>query len=213
MIYYSIYNILLKSSTTLFSYFFFFLCCLQWSLYICMFFFLCYYTSYPRSDWGKSWQDRKGSLLCAWAQRSCSRHGDGWPACGERLTWHGCCVASCAASDSWKNVMGWGGVSLRQPGFLLPSTGSGVFFSLGFGPRSNTALVCGAARETPGWGRVGSGADPGVSLGLRRCQPYPVGRPVLALKKKQRPEHWLRAGLSQEDTAKRAGGGRRGWDR
>lgn len=174
-------------------------------------FFLCYYTSYPRSDWGKSWQDRKGSLLCAWAQRSCSRHGDGWPACGERLTWHGCCVASCAASDSWKNVMGWGGWAYANQDSSCHRQVLVSFFPLvlvhGPTPRSRAAQP---ARRLDG---VGSGADPGVSLGLRCCQPYPVGRPVLALKKKQRPEHWLRAGLSQEDTAKRAGGRRRGWDR
>lgn len=34
--------------------------------------FLCYYTSYLRSNWGKSWQDRKGSLLCSWVQQNCS---------------------------------------------------------------------------------------------------------------------------------------------
>lgn len=96
-----------------------------------------------------------------------------------------------------------GGVSLRQPGFLLPSTGLGVFVfparmgALGFGPRSNTALACGAARVMPGWGRhlleISLRRAPASPLGCGAAN-LPCGETCAGPEEKQRPERWLRAG-------------------
>lgn len=139
-------------------------------------------------------------MLCAWAQQSCSRHGDGWPACGERLTWHGCLLRGFLRCERLleKRHGVWGGE--LTPTWIPPAIDRSLvsFFPLGWAP---LVLVHGptprsrAAQPARCLDGVGNGADPGVSFGLRRCQPYPVGRPVLALKKNQCPEHWLRAGL------------------
>lgn len=82
--------------------------------------------------------------------------------------------------------------------------------ALGFGPRSNTALACGAAREMPGWGR--QRRRPRRLLWAAALPTLPCGETRAGPEEKSAPRALAESWLSQEDTAKRAEGRRRGWD-
>lgn len=185
--------------------------------------FLCYYTSYLRSNWGKSWQDRKGSLLCSWVQQNCStdmvmarlRVED-----AGRGT-DGCWMASCLVLLVWfflSDSCNFLGCEIMQteihPAIKFCCLGVWVFFFLLFWvpliwsafkrPRSTSAPPDRGKQQH--WPLASPSNHRRKSARAAALLSYPVRIPTLALKKNISTSATAESWLSHEDTMKTGSG-------